>query len=97
MDVQTLVDKAGGPAEFAEVAGVARTTVYDWIKAGFVPGNRVAEISAALRLPITEVLKLVQPPRGRKQRTFYPPSKPRRGSVGAKQCEASAQPDGAST
>lgn len=63
MDVQTLIDKAGSVPELAALAGVARTTVLDWKRTGYVPGNRVAQISKALDLPAEDVLKLVQPPR----------------------------------
>lgn len=69
MDVQTLITKAGGVVQLAAKAGVARTTVLDWRKSGFIPGNRVSIISAALRLPIKDVLMLVQLPKSSRDAT----------------------------
>jgi hypothetical protein len=65
VDIQFLIDKAGGVMALAAKAGVARTTVLDWRKTGFIPGNRVATISAALKVPVKDVLTLVQPPKPR--------------------------------
>lgn len=64
MDIQTLIDKAGGELEFRSLCGVARTTVLGWKQTGFIPSSRVAQISAALGVPVAEVIKLAQPPRG---------------------------------
>ena len=63
MDVQTLIDSAGSPAKLGHKLGVARTTVLDWRKSGFIPGNRVAQISDVFRIPATDLLPLVQPPK----------------------------------
>lgn len=63
MNVQTLIDKAGGDREFRELCGVARTTVLDWKREGRIPANRVAEISAKLELPLSEVITLASTPR----------------------------------
>lgn len=65
MDVQTLIDSAGGVLRLAAIAGVARTTILDWRKTGFIPGNRIAAISGALGLPPEDLLGLVQPARAR--------------------------------
>lgn len=68
MDIQTLIDKAGGERDFQVLCDVARTTVLDWKRSGHVPANRVAQISAALDLPIEEVIKLAPPPAQRRSR-----------------------------
>jgi hypothetical protein len=69
VDVQALIDKAGGVMSLASVAGVARTTVLGWRTQGFIPGNRVVQISVALNLPSAEIIKLAAPaPKRRKQR-----------------------------
>lgn len=65
MDVQTLIDKAGGEPQFQALCKVARTTVLDWKRTGFLPANRIAQISAALNVPLEEVIKLAPPPRQR--------------------------------
>jgi hypothetical protein len=65
VDIQILIDKAGGVAHLGSRVGVARTTVLDWKRTGFVPGNRVRQISAALKIFTKEVLKLVRPPKVR--------------------------------
>lgn len=65
MDVQTLINKAGGESKFQELCKVARTTVLDWKRTGFLPANRIAQISAATGVPLEEVIKLAPPPRQR--------------------------------
>lgn len=65
MDVQDLIDKAGGEPQFQTMCGVARTTVLDWKRTGFIPASRVARISASLDVPLEEVIKLVAEPRER--------------------------------
>lgn len=65
MDVQTLIESAGGVLRLASIAGVARTTVLDWRKTEFIPGSRIAAISAALELPPEDLLALVQPAKAR--------------------------------
>lgn len=67
MDVQELIDSAGGVLRLAAIAGVARTTVLDWRKTGFIPGGRIVAISAALGLPPEDLLGLVQPARARER------------------------------
>jgi DNA-binding transcriptional regulator YdaS (Cro superfamily) len=66
MDIQTLIDKAGGTQKLADLLGVSRPTVLDWKRAGFIPGNRVAQISAALSIPVVVLIALVAAPVSRK-------------------------------
>ena len=68
-DVSALIDKAGGVMRLAAIAQVSRTSVIGWRTQGFIPGNRVAQISAALKLPTEAVLRLVQPPKPRERQT----------------------------
>jgi hypothetical protein len=63
MDIQTLIDKAGGRAEFQALTRVARTTVLDWERAGRIPAGRVLQIATALSLPVDEVIMLATTPR----------------------------------
>lgn len=63
MDVQTLIEAAGGLPELMAKLGVARTTVLDWKRTGNIPANRVAQISATLNLPLSEVVKLAPTPK----------------------------------
>lgn len=60
MDVQALIAKAGGTVALAGMLGVARTTVLDWRRTGLIPGNRIGQISAALDIPVDDLLPLVQ-------------------------------------
>ena len=62
MDVQTLIDRAGGLSALMTKLGVARTTVLDWKRTGYIPANRVAQISAKLNLPLADVVKLAPEP-----------------------------------
>jgi hypothetical protein len=64
MDIQTLIDKAGGVAQLARLLGCGRTTVLDWRRSGTIPGHRVRQVSEVLDLPITEVVKLVASAKG---------------------------------
>jgi predicted site-specific integrase-resolvase len=66
MDVQTLIDRAGGLRELMARLGVARTTVLDWKRTGTIPATRVAQISEELRLPLRDVVKLASRPAVRK-------------------------------
>ena len=65
MDVQTLIDQAGGAVELARRLGIARTTVLDWKRTGTIPGNRVAQIAKEMELPADDVLPLVAAPKGK--------------------------------
>lgn len=68
MDVQTLINRAGGEQRFRALFKVARTTVLDWKRTGFLPANRIAQISEALDVPLEEVIKLAPEPRRRSAR-----------------------------
>jgi hypothetical protein len=64
MDIQTLIDRAGGtPQRLGDLLGVARTTVLDWKRNGCIPGTRVVQISMILGIPVSELIGLVGPPR----------------------------------
>jgi transposase len=58
MDVNTLIERAGGIEELAKRLGVHRVTVYDWKRLKAIPANRVKQVSHATGLPETEVLKM---------------------------------------
>lgn len=64
MDIQTLIDKAGGVPQLARLLGCGRTTVLDWRRTGTIPGHRVRQISEVLGIPITEVITLVASAKG---------------------------------
>jgi len=65
VDIQTLIDKAGGVQALASKLGVARTTVLDWRRTGFIPANRVGQISSTLRIAVAQVQKLAPGPKPR--------------------------------
>ena len=58
MDVNTLIERAGGIEELAKRLGVHRVTVYDWKRQKVIPANRVTQISQIMDLPETDVLKM---------------------------------------
>jgi hypothetical protein len=60
MDVQSLVDKAGGIPELAGKLNVGRATIYDWLRVGFLPSVRVRQISRTLDVPEDKLLPLVR-------------------------------------
>jgi len=64
MDVHELIERAGGVHALADRLGVARTTVLDWRAAGMIPGTRVAQIAATLKMSPKVLLPLLRPPRG---------------------------------
>lgn len=52
MNLETLIERAGGAAKLAEIAGVDRATVrVSWRRAGKVPVTHVRAISGALNIP----------------------------------------------
>jgi len=63
MDVQTIIDAAGGEPQLGTKLRVARTTILDWKRSGTIPANRVAQISEELGLPLEEVVKLAPKPK----------------------------------
>lgn len=65
MDVQTLVELAGGVGKLADRLGVRHPTICEWKRLGHIPGNRVVQVSRALDLPINEVSQLVRAPKPR--------------------------------
>lgn len=65
MNVITLIERAGGVPQLAARLGISRPTVLGWRAAGFVPGSRIAQISAELDIEPGELLELVQRPRAR--------------------------------
>jgi DNA-binding transcriptional regulator YdaS (Cro superfamily) len=65
MNVQTIIERAGGVGKLAALLGVSHPTVSDWKRTGSIPGGRVVQISSALGLSVDEVIKLVPSPRSR--------------------------------
>lgn len=63
MDVQTIIDAAGGVPQLQEKLGVSRPTILGWKSLGKIPANRVAQISQKLGLPIEDVIKLAPSPK----------------------------------
>jgi hypothetical protein len=59
MNVETIIEKAGGVGKLAALLSVRHPTVCDWRRTGYVPGGRVIEISQKLNLDVTEVSKLI--------------------------------------
>lgn len=62
MDVQTLINRAGGVGSLAARLSVSHSTVCGWKRTGFVPGNRVFQISVAFEIPPIDLAGLVKPP-----------------------------------
>lgn len=79
IDIETIIEKAGGVPRLMALLGVARTTVLDWRRTGFIPANRVGQISDALKLPLEVVQKLAQGPktRSRPSGATKPDAKPK--------------------
>lgn len=67
LNVEALIQKAGGLPRLTALLGVARTTVLGWKQTGFIPANRVSQISDALELRLEDVAKLAQGPKTRKK------------------------------
>lgn len=71
INVEYLIARAGGISALANKLGIHHTCVLDWRVSGWIPGQRVTQISKALDIPTDKLLKLVKPPGG-------PPKKNRR-------------------
>jgi hypothetical protein len=63
MDVQSIIDRAGGIPKLMDKLGVARTTILGWKASNTIPAARVAQISHELKLPSDELLPLASQPR----------------------------------
>lgn len=70
MDVQALIDAAGGVGRFASALGVKHSTVCDWKRTGLLPGARVPQISRTFDIPAEKLMALVAPPRGAASQTI---------------------------
>jgi hypothetical protein len=81
MDVQALIDKAGGEPEFQALCDVARTTVLDWKRTGQIPASRLPHISATLGVPLDDVIKLASPPPRRKRASVARAVQPQTGEA----------------
>jgi DNA-binding transcriptional regulator YdaS (Cro superfamily) len=66
MDVQVLVEKAGGVSKMAARCGVSHSTVCGWKRGNFLPGNRVRQIAELLTIPVEALLPMVRTPVSRK-------------------------------
>lgn len=53
--VQALVDKLGGVSSMARRLGVARQTIYYWIKADRIPEGAALKLSHVYGLPLEDV------------------------------------------
>jgi hypothetical protein len=60
MDVQTIIEKAGGVGKLASTLGVSHSTVCDWKRLGFIPSRRIMQISRTLGLPAETVAGIAQ-------------------------------------
>jgi hypothetical protein len=65
LNVETLIGSAGGVPGAMAILNVARTTVLDWKRTGFIPANRVAQISTLFGLRMEDVAKLARGPKTR--------------------------------
>lgn len=65
MNVQTLIDMAGGVTKLAALCGVSHSTVCDWNRENLIPGHRVPSISVALSLDPAVLMPLVNVPKRR--------------------------------
>jgi hypothetical protein len=69
VEVQTLIDRAGGVVRLAALTGLARTTIIGWRKSGSIPGWWVVTLGKALKLSTASLFELVPPPKPRAKRT----------------------------
>jgi DNA-binding transcriptional regulator YdaS (Cro superfamily) len=63
MDIDTIIERAGGVSKLAAILGISHPTVSGWKQDGYVPGARVRQISDLLGIPFCEMYSLVRPPR----------------------------------
>ena len=67
MDVQTIIENAGGVGKLATLLGVQHPTVSGWKADGAIPASRLMQISGLLNLSIDEIKHLASPPRSKAQ------------------------------
>ena len=90
MDIQTLIEAAGGVVRLAAIAGVSRPTVLGWRKLGFIPAFRVPRISEALGLPRDKVWALAYEPPPRIARARKKAKRPARSRAPKRKPPASS-------
>lgn len=62
MDVQTLIDRAGGVGKLAKRLGVAHPTVCDWKRTGCIPAGRMVQVANSFDIPLDELRPIVRSP-----------------------------------
>lgn len=62
MDVQTLIDCAGGVGKLAKRLGVAHPTVCDWKRVGCIPASRMVQVANAFDISLDELRPIVRSP-----------------------------------
>lgn len=55
MEIDQIIDLAGGTTKLGECAGVDRTTVNWWKRVGRIPVDRALRISDRLGIPLHEI------------------------------------------
>jgi len=60
MDVQDIIDAAGGVGKLATKLGVSHSTVCDWKRGDFIPGARLPQISRELGIAVDAIAPLVR-------------------------------------
>ena len=61
MNVNTIIEKAGGVGKLASFLGISHPTVCDWKRTGFIPGGRLVQISQLLGLQVDALSALIKP------------------------------------
>lgn len=61
MNVQTIIQQAGGVGKLAAILGVSHPTVSDWKRTGFIPGGRIVQISKKLGFKVEDLSMLIKP------------------------------------
>ena len=60
MDIEALIEKAGGVGKLAGKLGVSHSAICDWKRAGAIPAGRAIQISRTLNVPVEKILELTK-------------------------------------
>jgi DNA-binding transcriptional regulator YdaS (Cro superfamily) len=62
MEVQKIIDMAGGLRRLGDAVGVDHSTVSWWKKKGVIPVHRARKIHEVLKIPLHEIRPDIWPP-----------------------------------
>ena len=59
MNVQRMVDKAGGVQKVADELGISHQAIYKWVRDGYIPLKRIRAVATLAGVPANKIGDMV--------------------------------------